>query len=66
MTEKEFDKLKAVISLSTCCHTLRNLYEDLRDDIPDELQDLFIQLKVELDDLRNPIYDYIISHANIH
>jgi hypothetical protein len=44
---------------------LRNLYEEVRGDIPNELQDSFIELKAVLDDLRNPIFNYVENHTII-
>lgn len=64
MTEKEFDEMHAITVLNTGCHMLRNLYEDVRGYIPDELQESFMQLKMFLDDLRNPIYNYMESNRN--
>lgn len=65
MTEKEFDGLNAVIALYTGCHSLMNLYDEVRDNIPDELKDSFIGLKETLDDLRNPIYDYLAYNRSM-
>ena len=65
MTEREFNQLQVIISLRTGCEMLRNLYEEVRGDIPNELQDSFIELKAVLDDLRNPIFDYVESHTII-
>ena len=65
MTEKEFDGMNATIALYAGCHALMNLYEDVRDDIPDELRDSFIELKNVLDDLRNPIYDYLAYNRSM-
>lgn len=65
MTEKEFDGLNAVIALYAGCHSLMNLYDEVRDDIPDELKDSFIGLKEVLDDLRNPIYDYLAYNRSM-
>lgn len=66
MTEKEFDALQAIMALSTGCHMLRELCDDVRHDIPDEMQDSFIQLRQVLDDLRNPAYDYVTSHISTY
>ena len=65
MTEKEFDGLNAVIALYAGCHSLMNLYDEVRDDIPDELKDSFIGLTEVLDDLRNPIYDYLAYNRSM-
>ena len=64
-TEKEFDQLQVIISLRTACRMLGNLYEEVQDYIPDEMRDSFIPLKQILDDLRNPIFDYVESHTII-
>lgn len=65
MTEKEFDGMNAITALYAGCLMLRNLYEDVRNDIPDELKDSFIELKQVLDDLRNPIYHYLAYNRSM-
>ena len=66
MTEKEFDTIQAITALRTGCHMLMELCEDVRYDIPNELQDSFIQLKQTLDDMRNPLYNYVTSHISAY
>lgn len=65
MTKKEIDTIQAIIALSTGCHMLRELCDEVRYAIPDDLQDSFIQLKMLLDDMRNPIFDSITNRTSM-
>lgn len=66
MKEKEFDTIQALMALGTGCHMLSDLCDDVRYDIPDDIRDSFIYLTQVLDDMRNPIYDYITSHTSAY
>lgn len=66
MTLDEFNTLQTLTALTTGCYMLKELTDDVRCEIPDEIQESFGALRDILDEIQEQIQTYATSHKSTY
>lgn len=66
MKLSEFNTIQALTAVTTGCYMLKELTDDVRYDIPDEIQESFGALRRVLDEIQEQIQAYATSHKSTY
>lgn len=66
MTLDEFNTVQALTALTTGCYMLKELTDEIRGEIPDEIQESFRALRAVLDEIQEQIQTYATSRKSTY
>ena len=66
MTLDEFNTIQSLTALTTGCYMLKELTDEVRCDIPDEIQESFGALRHVLDEIQEQAQAYATRHKSTY